>query len=104
MDTVTTCHISRNRASEFLRPAVRGVAGGLAGRGPGAEYFSGAAGGGQGSALQGLADRFLGEIGQVQYGSGVADFQSKMGLAAGAVSPSEGVAPLRGGAGKPFEG
>ena len=72
--------------------------------GPGLNILAARPGGGQGSALQGLADRFLGEIGQVQYGSGVADFQSKMGLAAGAVSPSEGVAPLRGGAGKPFEG
>ena len=56
-------HFSRNRALDFLRPAVRR--------------------GGQGSVLQGLAEPFRGEIGQVQYGSGVADFPGEMSVTAG---------------------
>jgi hypothetical protein len=40
--------------------------------------------GDQGSALQGLADRFRGQVRQIDFGSGVADFQVKMGVAAGA--------------------
>jgi len=51
--------------------------------GPGLNILA-AGPGGQGSALQGLVERFRGEVGQVNFGSTVADFQAKMGVAAGA--------------------
>jgi len=33
--------------------------------------------------FQSLVDRFRGQVGQIHFGSGVADFQAKMGVAAG---------------------